>query len=150
MIFTVFLVFELPCRGHMLWYIILVMFQGMDPCIVSSSNAQFPGVTGLCNGFFFSALCSRATDAILMAVVNLFFSLFLGGVIWPVEMMPYPWLESISWYLPHTAALQGMRDIALRGWGLESVAVQLGMVVSVGWITLFFLSSWVLMKVKLF
>ena len=112
-------------------------------------SLQSSGLTGLCNGFFFSALCTSATDAILMAVVNLFFSLFLGGVIWPVEMMPYPWLESLSWYLPHTAALQGMRDITLRGWGLESLSVQLGMVVSLGWISVFFAGSWLLMKAKL-
>ena len=85
-----------------------------------------------------------------MAVVNMFFSLFLGGVIWPVEMMPYQWLESISWYLPHTAALQGIRDVALRGWGWESINVQLGVAVSVGWTVFFFAGSWLLMKIKLF
>ena len=85
-----------------------------------------------------------------MAVVNLFFALFINGVIWPVEMMPHSWLESLAWYLPHTAALQGMRDIALRGWGLESEAVQLGIFVSVGWTSLFFVGSWILMKIKLF
>jgi len=84
-----------------------------------------------------------------MAVVNLFFSMFLDGVIWPVELMPYSWLESLSWYLPHTAALQGMRDIALRGWGLESRAVQIGTFVSLGWTTVFFIGSWILMKIKL-
>jgi len=134
-IITVFYGFGLPCRGNIVYYVILVMLQG---------------VTGLCNGFFFSALCSSATNAILMAVVNLFFALFINGVIWPVEMMPHSWLESLAWYLPHTAALQGMRDIALRGWGLESVAVQLGIFVSVGWTSLFFVGSWILMKIKLF
>jgi len=133
-IITVFYGFGLACRGNIVYYVILVMLQG---------------VTGLCNGFFFSALCSSATNAILMAVVNLFFSFFLDGVLWPVEMMPYSWLESLSWYLPHTAALQGMRDIALRGMGLESVTVQLGTFVSFGWTIVFFVGSWILMKIKL-
>eukprot|EP00092_Neocalanus_flemingeri_P011982 GFUD01012917.1.p1 GENE.GFUD01012917.1~~GFUD01012917.1.p1 ORF type:complete len:711 (+),score=110.14 GFUD01012917.1:57-2189(+) len=133
-VLTVFVGFGLPCRGNLFFYIILVIFQGF---------------TGLCNGFFFSALCRTATDAIMLAVVNLFFSLFLCGIIWPVEMMPYPWLESVAWYLPHTAAVQGIRDITMRGWGIESASVQLGMSVSVGWSILFFACSWLLIKAKL-
>jgi len=133
-IITVFVGFGLPCRGNIAGYIILVIFQGF---------------TGLCNGFFFSTLCSTATDAIMLAVVNLFFSLFLCGIIWPVDMMPYTWLESLSWYLPHTAAMQGMRDITLRGWGMEAITVQLGMAVSLGWSFLFFAGSWLMIKIKL-
>jgi len=40
--------------------------------------------------------------------------------------MPNQWLQKIAWFLPQTASMQGMRDISLRGWGLQSEAVYQG------------------------
>ena len=52
--------------------------------------------------------------------------------------------------LPHTEAVQGMRDIMLRGWGiLESESVLYGILVSSAWIIIFLLVSWVNVRRKL-
>jgi ABC-2 type transport system permease protein len=50
---------------------------------------------------------------------------FLGGVLVPVEQMP-GYLEAVSRVLPLTYAIQGLRDIMVRGQGLEGIAMELG------------------------
>ena len=44
---------------------------------------------------------------------------------------------------------QGLRDIALRGWGLSSPAVYQGFTISASWTMLFFVLSWFLVRNKL-
>jgi len=45
--------------------------------------------------------------------------------------------------------MQGIRDITMKGWGIEAGTVQLGMAVSVGWSGVFFMGSWLLLRAKL-
>ena len=91
------------------------------------------GFTGLCNGFFFSAVCSTASDAMLLATVNTFLSISACGNIWPLACMRYQWMESVAWYFPHTATLMGIRDITLRGWGVEAPAVRYSLYICTSW-----------------
>ena len=80
------------------------------------------------------------------------------GVIWPLEGMPHPAMAAAAWTLPQTAAMQveveaatvqGMRDVTLRGWGLEAGAVHQGLLISSAWALAFLLLSWALVRRKL-
>ena len=103
----------------------------------------------MCFGFFLSTVCKTSMDAMKMAIGSCFPLMLLCGIIWPLEAMPYSWLRTMAWFLPHTAAVQGMRDIMLRGWGVEASSVLQGMAISGGWIFLFLELSWMLVKNKL-
>jgi len=131
---TVFLIFQLPCRGPLTWFIILTLFQGL---------------VGMSFGLFLSVVCNTSMDAMKMSVGSCFPLMLLSGIIWPLEAMPYTWLMSIAWYLPHTASVQGMRDIMLRGWGVHGSSVVQGIVLSAGWTAVFMGISWLLVRHKL-
>jgi len=131
---TVFIIFQLPCRGPVTWFVVLTLFQGL---------------AGMSFGFFLSTICNTSMDAMKLSIGSCFPHMLLCGIIWPLEGMPHPWMRSAAWYLPHTASVQGMRDIMLRGWGLEADSVLQGIGISSAWITLFLFFSWMLVKNKL-
>eukprot|EP00092_Neocalanus_flemingeri_P036672 GFUD01039927.1.p1 GENE.GFUD01039927.1~~GFUD01039927.1.p1 ORF type:complete len:741 (+),score=162.42 GFUD01039927.1:103-2325(+) len=131
---TVFLIFQLPCRGPVTWFVVLTLFQGL---------------AGMSFGFFLSTICNTSMDAMKLSIGSCFPHMLLCGIIWPLDGMPHPWIRSVVWYLPHTASVQGMRDIMLRGWGVESSSVLQGMGISSGWIIVFLFLSWMLVKNKL-
>jgi len=51
-------------------------------------------------------------------------SLFLGGVIYPTEVLPH-WLEKFSKFLPITHALEGMRMALFRGYSIIEILPQI-------------------------
>ena len=107
------------------------------------------GLAGMSFGFFLSTICNTSMDAMKLSIGSCFPHMLLCGIIWPLEGMPHPWMRSVAWFLPHTASVQGMRDIMLRGWGLEAASVLQGLAISSGWIMLFLFLSWMLVKNKL-
>ena len=100
-------------------------------------------------GFFLSTVCNTSMDAMKMSIGSCFPLMLLSGIIWPLEAMPIPWLRGGVWLLPHTAAVQGMRDIMLRGWGVQASSVVQGLIISNGWSAVFLGLSWVLVRKKL-
>ena len=106
------------------------------------------GLAGMSFGFFLSTICNTSMDAIKMAIGACLPHMLLTGIIWPLEGMP-PWMRSLVWYLPHTASVRGMRDIMLRGWGVEASSVLQGMAISSAWILLFLFLSWKLVRNKI-
>eukprot|EP00090_Calanus_glacialis_P008173 TRINITY_DN16497_c0_g1_i1.p1 TRINITY_DN16497_c0_g1~~TRINITY_DN16497_c0_g1_i1.p1 ORF type:complete len:734 (+),score=117.42 TRINITY_DN16497_c0_g1_i1:53-2254(+) len=132
-IITVFAVFQIPSHGPIAWIAVLTVFQGL---------------AGMSFGFFLSTICNTSMDAIKMAIGACLPHMLLTGIIWPLEGMP-PWMRSLVWYLPHTASVRGMRDIMLRGWGVEASSVLQGMAISSAWILLFLFLSWKLVRNKI-
>ena len=100
-------------------------------------------------GFFLSTVCKTSTDAMKMSVGSCFPLMLLSGIIWPLDAMPYTWLRKVAWFLPHTATVQGMRDIMLRGWGVQSSTVVQGIGIAGTWSTFFLGISWLLVNNKL-
>ena len=148
-IITVFVVFQLPCQGPIAWFVILTLFQGMIYSFVYYSNISYLlGLVGMSFGFFLSTICNTSMDAIKMAIGATLAHMLLTGIIWPLEGMP-ALMVSIIWYLPHTASVQGMRDIMLRGWGLSAPSVWQGLIISSSWTFMFLLLSWALIKNKI-
>ena len=101
-------------------------------------------------GFFLSTIVNNSADAMKLAVGATLPHMLLTGIIWPLEGIPQTWMITFARLLPHTEAVQGMRDIMLRGWGiLESESVTYGILVSSAWIIIFLLVSWVNVRRKL-
>jgi len=132
---TVFVIFRIPCHGPVGWLVVLTLFQGL---------------AGMTFGFFLSTVCNTSMDAMKLSIGACFPNMLLCGIIWPIEGMPQAWMITFAKFLPHTEAVQGMRDIMLRGWGVwESNSIWYGLGVSSAWISIFLLLSWFLVTRKL-
>ena len=111
---------------------------------------MFSGLCGMSFGFFLSTIVNNSADAMKLAVGATLPHMLLTGIIWPLEGIPQDLMITFARLLPHTEAVQGMRDIMLRGWGiLESESVLYGILVSSAWIIIFLLVSWVNVRRKL-
>jgi len=132
---TVFVIFQIPCHGPIAWFVVLTLFQGL---------------AGMSFGFFLSTVCNSSMDAIKLSIGSCFPHMLLCGIIWPLEGMPRQWMVSVARIFPHTEAVQGMRDIMLRGWGVsQSNSILYGISISSAWIVAFLTVSWMLVKKKM-
>jgi ABC-2 type transport system permease protein len=71
-------------------------------------------------GILISAAAQREGQAVQMIPFIILPVFLLSGIFVPVESLP-GWLKPLSYLLPPTWAIQGLRDVMLRGWGLEHV-----------------------------
>jgi len=124
--------FKVPCRGPFVWLAVITILQGL---------------AGMSFGFLISALCDSQAVAMQLSIGSFYPNLLLSGILWPVEGMPVL-LRTISKFLPNTLSCQAMRDIMLRGWGIEREEVYLGVVSSCVWITLFLSLSWITIRIR--
>jgi ABC-2 type transport system permease protein len=46
-------------------------------------------------------------------------------VFWPIEAVPAV-LRPISYFIPLTYAVEGMRSVMIRGWGIGGIWLQIG------------------------
>ena len=60
----------------------------------------------------------------------------LSGIFWPVEALPDA-LQVIARMLPLTYAVDGLRNVMIRGYGLDNPSVQLDLIVLAGFAALF-------------
>lgn len=83
-------------------------------------------------GYFISSY-SKTTEA-YMGVANIasFLMMFLSGVFFPIETMP-GWLQPISYILPLTYFVEGIRDTMVYGEGIFTGSYWLGIGVLVVW-----------------
>lgn len=73
-------------------------------------------------GILVSAAAQREGQAVQMIPFIVLPVFLLAGIFVPVESLP-SWLRPFSYVLPPTWAINGLRDVMLRGWGLEHVWV---------------------------
>ena len=83
------------------------------------------GLAGMSFGFLISSLCDSQAVAMQLSIGSFYPNLLLSGILWPLEGMP-SYLRIVAKLLPNTLACQAMRDIMLRGWGVEREEVYLG------------------------
>jgi ABC-2 type transport system permease protein len=75
-------------------------------------------------GIFISTFSRNEFQVVQFIPLALAPQVFLSGVILPVEQMPI-YMEGIARALPLTYAVEGMKDIMLKGQGLEGVVKEL-------------------------
>lgn len=59
----------------------------------------------------------QATQVMPMIALGVF---LLCGIVWPLEAIP-SWLRVLSYLLPPTYAVDAIRSVMLRGWGLDKI-----------------------------
>lgn len=75
-------------------------------------------------GISLSAFARRESQAIQFFPLIIFPTFLLSGIFVPVESLP-PWLAPLAWAIPPTWAVEALRDVMLRGWGLDRVGVHI-------------------------
>jgi ABC-2 type transport system permease protein len=71
-------------------------------------------------GILISAAARREGQAVQFLPLIIFPAFLLSGIFVPVQSLP-DWLRPLSYLIPPTWAIEGLRDVLLRGWGLEHV-----------------------------
>lgn len=97
-------------------------------------------LTGISYGLFISSLVSNQNGAALTIVSSLVVKITLSGILWPFEAIPR-WLRLICYVQPLTMPVQALKSITLKGAGLNDGSVQLGFLVSLGWLLVFLFVS---------
>ena len=124
----------------------------------------FQGTCGTSIGLIISAECETQQDATQIALGIFYPNLILSGIIWPIESMPvvlryllkgimfnqtilkiircqntnhdlhFLFDRYMAYVLPQTFAVEAMRGILLRGWGITYMPVWRGFLVTIAWI----------------
>ena len=128
-----FLIFTTPNSGSILSAVSLTFLQG---------------ICGLMFGLMISAVCHDEIYANTLGIGTFFPSVMIGGIFWPLESMPTV-LRGFSQLLPSTLAIEALRCILLRGWGLEHMQVLIGYVITLLWLIFFLVNAIIFFKKKL-
>ncbi len=82
--------------------------------------AALLAIASMAFGILLSAAANteiQATQMIPLIVLPVF---LLSGIFWPMEAIP-AWLQPAAYVLPPTYAVEALRSIMIRGWGLAEV-----------------------------
>jgi ABC-2 type transport system permease protein len=91
-------------------------------------------------GFMLSSFAKNEFQAIQFLPLILFPSILLSGVFWPIEAVP-TLLRPVSYFIPLTYAVEGLRSVMIRGWSVGGIWLQL--VILIGFATaMLLLSAW--------
>jgi ABC-2 type transport system permease protein len=103
------LLFQITIQGSVLLVLLIVFVFGV-------------GTQGL--GFLLSSLAKTEFQAIQFLPLILFPSILLSGVFWPIEAVP-ELIRPVSSFIPLTYAVDAMRSVMIRGWGIGSIWLDL-------------------------
>lgn len=103
------LLFDVMIVGNVLLALLVVFLLGV-------------GNQGL--GFLLSSVAKNEFQAIQFLPLVLFPSILLSGVFWPIEAVP-TLLRPVSYFIPLTYAVDGMRSVMIRGWSVDGIWLQL-------------------------
>jgi len=71
-------------------------------------------------GILLSSFARREAQAVQFLPFVVLPAFLLSGVFWPIEAIP-EWLQPVSYLLPTTYAVDAVRSVNLRGWGLDKI-----------------------------
>lgn len=71
-------------------------------------------------GILLSSLARREAQAVQFIPFIIMPAFLLSGVFWPIEAIP-EWLRPVSYLIPVTYAVDAVRSVTLRGWGLDKI-----------------------------
>ena len=101
-----------------LFYDILVV----GPLAVAGLLVVLCAIDAQAIGILVSAGARREGQAVQFLPFIVLPVFLLSGIFIPVQALP-GWLQPFSYAIPPTWAIEGLRDVLLRGWGLERVWV---------------------------
>lgn len=78
-------------------------------------------------------MCENEISALCLSMSSFLPALVVSGICWPIEGMPF-YLRNIAYIMPMTYAVESLRCIFARGWGIEHLDVTAGIVISITWI----------------
>jgi ABC-2 type transport system permease protein len=81
-------------------------------------------VLSLSLGILLSSLAKREAQAIQFLPIVALPVFLLSGIFWPVEAIP-SWLRPLSYAIPPTYAVDALRSVLLRGWGIGRIWIDL-------------------------
>jgi ABC-2 type transport system permease protein len=99
------LLFQITIQGSVLLVLLIVFVFGV-------------GTQGL--AFLLSSLAKNEFQAIQFFPIILFPSILLSGVFWPIEAVP-ELIRPVSSFIPLTYAVDAMRSVMIRGWGIGNI-----------------------------
>ena len=79
-------------------------------------------------GFMLSSFAKNEFQAIQFLPLILFPSILLSGVFWPIEAVP-TLLRPVSYFIPLTYAVEGLRSVMIRGWSVGGIWLQLAVLI---------------------
>ncbi|MDA1347903.1 MAG: ABC transporter permease [Chloroflexi bacterium] len=88
-------------------------------------------VVGVSLGIFISTFARNEFQVVQFIPILMAPQIFLSGAVADVDKMPAP-LEAIAYVLPLTYAVDGLKDIMLRGDGLSDLGFELGIMAAFG------------------
>jgi ABC-2 type transport system permease protein len=71
-------------------------------------------------GILLSSAAKTEAQAVQMIPVIILPTFLLAGIFWPLEAIPQ-WLRPVSYIIPPTYAVEALRSVLLRGWGIERI-----------------------------
>lgn len=131
-LFCVFLIFQTPYNGHFMLILTLAALQSF---------------CGMAFGLLVSSVSRNENFATMLALGSFYPNLMLSGTVWPLSGMNTS-VRYFSYFLPQTLAIQAMRSVIERGWGIERLEVQLGFLITILWIAIFILSAAFILKYR--
>ncbi|KAF2897638.1 hypothetical protein ILUMI_08550 [Ignelater luminosus] len=127
-----FLIFNMTQNGSLIIVIALISLTGL---------------LGMSYGLLVSCVCDREQTATYFAIGSIFPILCLGGTIWPIEAS-HPLMRLISYTFPITPAIESLRSVLQRGWGLLTRTVYIGFISMSLWVILLLTMSILFLKFK--
>lgn len=86
-------------------------------------------------------------SAIQLSLGIFFPTLLFSGIVWPIEGMS-TYLRYLSYALPQTYAIEGLRSIFFRGWNIDMPVVYGGIFITLGWTISLLAMSLVVVRVR--
>ena len=121
--------FQITIHGNVLLVLLMIFIFGV-------------GSQGL--GFVLSSVARTEFQAIQFLPLILFPSILLSGVFWPLEAVPLV-IRPISYFIPLTYAVDGLRSVMIRGWSVDGIWLQLAVLVAFA-VVMLLLSTWALKR----
>ena len=103
------------------------------------------GLTGMSFGLVVSAVVRNEQEAVQGTLATFIPLMLLSGTLWPVEAMPSG-LKQVAYCLPQTLAVESMRGLMARGWGIGHYWVYVGFGVTGAWTVAMLCLGTLLMK----
>jgi ABC-2 type transport system permease protein len=81
-------------------------------------------IVSLSLGILLSSLAKREAQAIQFFPLIILPTFLLAGIFWPLEAIP-SWLRPVSYIIPPSYAVDAIRSVMLRGWGIGGIWIDI-------------------------